>query len=374
MSASKPVIGIVGNAGAYGRWLQQFFVERMGLTVVGRDPGGDESLSERALVQRSDVLVFSAPIRHTPALIAHYVDIASGAEADQLWLDITSIKSTPVAAMLASKAEVVGLHPMCAPPKAPTLKGYPMAVCQARLARWRPWLEAFLAASQARCVTCDPQRHDQAMALVQGMVHASHMAQAATWRELAPAVGGLDALAAFATVGYELDRVTTTRMLAGNPAIYQDIQFENPHVAPMLARLGAHLQRLIDDVSRGDEAAREDMRAHLLADSAAYVGSDALATGSHAFEQLGYLRADLDEPCFLSVWLPRDRAGSLRELLSVFESRGITLDSIHSSRTAAGRLHFRIGFDAGTPRAVIDEVALAIEEAGIGQVLASGAR
>ena len=48
--------------------------------------------------------------------------------------------------MLASRAEVVGLHPMTAPPKTPTLKGRVMVVCEARLDAWRPWMASLLAA------------------------------------------------------------------------------------------------------------------------------------------------------------------------------------------------------------------------------------
>ncbi|KAG1242966.1 hypothetical protein G6F68_015978 [Rhizopus microsporus] len=61
--------------------------------------------------------------------------------------------------MLASQAEVVGLHPMTAPPKAPTLKGRVMVVCESRLQHWQPWVDALCAALQAECVrdgACQP--------------------------------------------------------------------------------------------------------------------------------------------------------------------------------------------------------------------------
>ena len=45
------------------------------------------------------MLVFSAPIRHTPALIAAYVQQSAGREQDRLWLDVTSLKEAPVQAM-----------------------------------------------------------------------------------------------------------------------------------------------------------------------------------------------------------------------------------------------------------------------------------
>lgn len=368
----RPVIGIVGSRGAYGRWLARFFRERMGLEVAGRDPDGDTALSERALIERADVLVFSAPIRHTPALIDRYVDIAAGAERGRLWLDVTSIKAAPVASLLRSQAEVAGLHPMCAPPKTATLKGRPLVVCAARVQAWRPWLQAFLEASQAECVAAEPDQHDRAMALVQALVHAVHLAQAAVCRERAPAIGGLAVLHALRTVGYELDLAVMRRILAGNPAIYEDIQFENPHVGPVLERLAAHIEALRERVRDGGEGARRAMREALLEQGAAFFGTDALAEGSHAFERLGYLLADLAEPRYLSVFLPEDRPGSLRALLSAFETRGINLDSIHSSRTPDGALHFRIGIGADADTEAVRGATEAIGRDGIGRVLASG--
>ena len=365
----RPVIGIVGSRGAYGRWLAQFFRERMGLEVIGRDVGGDTALSEHDLVIRADVLVFSAPIRATAGLIETYVRLANGAERGRLWLDITSIKSAPVTAMLASQAEVVGLHPMCAPPRAPTLKGRAMVVCEARLARWRGWLQDFLDATQADCMTATPGQHDQAMALVQGMVHASHMAQAMLWRELAPAVGGLAAIAPFHTVGYELDLAVTRRMLAGNPAIYQDIQFENPHVAPMLERLAAHTASLRDLVRAGDDPARERMRREWLQDSAAFFGTASLEQGSRHFERMAYLLADLAGASSLDVVLPADRPGSLRTLLSVFEAHGVNFESIHSSRVSNGELRFRLGLTADTPVDAVARAVATMESQGIASLV-----
>ena len=368
----RPVIGIVGSRGAYGVWLTRFFREQMGLQVIGRDLAGDTAVSERALIERADVLVFSAPIRTTPALIARYVQLAAGVEQGRLWLDITSIKSTPVAAMLVSHAEVVGLHPMCAPPRAPTLKGRAMVVCAARLDRWQPWLQTFLDATQANCMRAAPEQHDRVMALVQGMVHACHMAQGALWRELAPAVGGLDAIWPFHTVGYELDLAVTRRMLVGNPAIYQDIQFDNPHVAPMLDRLAEHVAALRDLVRAGDQPARERMREDWLQRSAAFFGDESLAEGSACFERLAYVLADLAAPACLEVVLPADRPGSLRALLSVFEQHGVNFDSIHSSRVSNGELHFRLGLACGTQADALARAVSLMEAGGIARRLQPG--
>ena len=362
-----PVIGIVGNAGAYGRWLAAFFRERMGLDVIGRDPRGDTTLSPRALVERADVLVFSTPIRAAAAIIDEYVVAAAGIETGKLWLDLTSIKQAPVEAMLRSNAEVVGLHPMAAPPKTPSLRGRVLAVCPARLSPWQSWVDALLVAFEAECVIIDPLAHDRAMALVQGLVHASHMTQAHVLQALADDTGGMPLLHALRTVGYELDLTVTGRILAGNPAIYEDIQFGNPHVLPMLERLSDAVALLHAQVTEGSDHARTVVRDRFLQQPTAWFGGDELAARSHGFERMGYLQADLQGRRYLSVYLPQDRPGSLRALLEVFERLGVNLGSIHSSRTPDGELHFRIGLDAMP----VSMTALrdAVESEGIGRVV-----
>ncbi|QKW57132.1 prephenate dehydrogenase [Stenotrophomonas sp. NA06056] len=363
-------IGIVGSAGAYGRWLTRFFEQHMQVRVIGHDPADPGSHAPEQLLEQADVLVFSAPIRHTSALIAEYARLSAGREQERLWLDVTSVKEAPVQAMLASRAEVVGLHPMTAPPKAPNLKGRVMVVCEARLQHWRPWVDALCLALQAECVRATPQHHDQMMALVQAMVHATHLAQAGVLREYQPQLGTLAAMLPYRSASFELDTAIISRILSLNPAIYEDIQFGNPYVAPMLQRLIGQLQTLQAQVGQGDDAARGAFRQELLGANRSAFGDQALAAGNYTFERVGYLLADLTERNALSVHLPEDRAGSLRELLNVFEQHGISLASIHSSRTPAGEVHFRIGFVAGSQPEAIAAAAAEVDASGIGRVLA----
>jgi len=362
-------VGIVGSAGAYGRWLARFFQQHMQLQVIGHDPSDPASHTPEQLLAQADVLVFSAPIRHTPALIADYVQQSAGREHDRLWLDVTSVKDAPVQAMLASHAEVVGLHPMTAPPKAPTLKGRVMVVCEARLQHWQPWVDSLCAALQAECVRATPQHHDQMMALVQAMVHATHLAQAGVLREYQPQLGDLAAMMPYRSASFELDTAIISRILSLNPAIYEDIQFGNPHVAPMLDRLLAQLQQLRTQLAQGDDAARAAFRQQLLLDNRDSLGSEVLADGNYTFERVGYLLADLTECNAISVHLPEDRPGSLRELLHVFERHRVSLASIHSSRTPAGEVHFRVGFVAGSDALALQAAAIEIDASGIGRVL-----
>jgi prephenate dehydrogenase len=366
---AHPVVGLVGSAGAYGRWLRRFFEQRMGLAVLGHDPAEPDGVDPERLLDEADVLVFATPIRHTPALIADYVRRAQGRERGRLWLDITSIKQAPVQAMLASQAEVVGLHPMTAPLKTPTLKGRVVVVCESRLAAWRPWVQHLLDALQGEYVHTSPEHHDRVMALVQAMVHAAHLGQAGVLRSFADELGEPSELLPYRSIGFEMDAAVIARILALNPEIYEDIQFGNPYTGQMLARLVAQLSRLQALVEQGDDTARAAFRQEFLASNRQLWGEATVAEGSYTFERVGYLLADLTEQRRLSVHLPEDRAGSLRALLNVFEEHGISLSSIHSSRTPAGEVHFRIGFDAGADVHKLRAAAAEIDRSGLGRVL-----
>ncbi len=367
---AAPRIGIVGSGGAYGRWLSGFFRARMGLEVIGHDPVDPHSQTPEELLEHADVLLFSAPIRHTPALIREYVRQSAGRERGRLWMDVTSIKAGPVAAMLESQASVAGLHPMTAPPKAPTLKGRVMVVCEARLdARWQAWLDALCVALQAECVRGSADHHDRVMALVQAMVHATHLAQAGVLRDYAPLLGTLEALMPYRSAAFELDAAVIARILSLNPVIYEDIQFGNPHAGEVLDRLLQQLQQLRALLAEGSDDARATFRQQFLAANREAVGEQTLRDGNYSFERVGYLLADLTDTRAMSVHLPEDRAGSLRELLHVFERHGISLASIHSSRTPAGEVHFRMGFVQAYAPDVLAAAAAEIDHSGIGRVL-----
>lgn len=364
----RPVIGLVGSEGAYGRWLRRFFETQMALEVLGHDPAASDGVGLDALLEAADVLLFCTPIRHTVAVIEDAVARSGGRERGRLWLDVTSIKAAPVAAMLRSRAEVVGLHPMTAPPRAPTLAGRVLVIDEARLERWRPWFQGLRSALAAECVWSDAERHDRIMALVQALVHATHLAQAGVLRGQVGELGDLSALLPFRSVSFELDASMIARILAQNPAIYEDIQFCNPHVLPVLDRLLGEIAALRDLVAQGDDAARAAFRARFL-DAARAAMAAALPAGSARFERLGYLLADLSGARAIDVHLPRDAPGSLRALLALFERHGISLDSLHSARTASGALHFRIGLPADVDAHALSAVRRELEGEGLGRVV-----
>ena len=166
-------------------------------------------------------------------------------------------------------------------------------------------------------------------------------------------------------------KAVAKEILSGNPAIYEDIQFGNPHAGEILRVLGQQVARMAALVEEGGDAARTAFRNEFLRDNHEAVGAAALAEGNYSYERIGYLLADLAAGQALSVHLPEDRPGSLRTLLHVFERHDVSLSSIHSSRTPEGEVHFRIGFDAGVDAAALQRAVSEIVATGIGRIVSS---
>ncbi len=364
-----PRVGILGAGGAYGRWLSDFFDRRLGLEVLGSDPALPGLPSAQTLRDECEVLIFALPIRHTARIIRELAAGMPERAVPPLWLDITSIKQAPVEAMLEAPVEVLGLHPMTAPPKSPTLKGRVLVVCEARLDHWRPFAERMLAALEAQCVRCAPAEHDAIMARVQALAHASSLALASVLADDEAPLSPPAALLPYRTPIFELANAMMTRILASNPAIYEDIQFGSAAVAPLLQRLAERTGELAALVGRGDEAGRQAFRERFLARSRTAFGELPLADGNAGFERLAYLMADLAEPRSLSIHLPEDRPGALRAVLEVFEAAAISIESIHSSRTPEGRVQFRIGFSRQQSDSAIRAALTQLEEGRLGIAL-----
>lgn len=223
----KVKIGIIGVNGKYGKWLKSFF-ETQNCEVVGSDSALSGGHSLENVVEVSQVIVFSVPIDKAVDVVLETIPFS---REDQLWLDVTSIKEPVVEAMLKSKAEVVGMHPMCAPPQQATLAGQTLVVCPARISKWSDWLERIIKATQAKVKVSLPKEHDKYMAVVQGLPHAFSLVMSSVIREL-----GLDPdeIMDYTSPFYRIALSLMGRILSQESELYANIQFCNPNISTML--------------------------------------------------------------------------------------------------------------------------------------------
>jgi len=241
--------GIIGGTGKMGS-LFAGVLARAGweVTVSGRST----PLASRDLAERADMVMVSVPIRETVQVIR---EIAPLLREDQVICDLTSLKVAPVQAMLASRAEVIGFHPMFGPAVAglrnQTIIATP-ARCREETAER---LYRIFRAEGARVTVTTPEAHDRMMAVIQGITHFSTLCMAGAMRTLGTDIG--EALASSSPV-YRIQLGLIGRLLGQDPALYADILQMNPESGLALSAFEQAVRDLRGRVASGDPAAFEE--------------------------------------------------------------------------------------------------------------------
>jgi prephenate dehydrogenase len=316
----------VGIAGRYGQWLERRFLE-LGHEVIGTDvvPGWQ---SLQAVVEQSDVVVFSVPIQQTVATVEAARPFS---RADQLWLDITSLKVDVMEAMLLSRADVIGLHPLCGP-DLPNWNGQTVALCYGRLSRpaWETFLLGFLRALKADYYVTDPVEHDRIMAYVQALPHALSMIMIGAFQSMEAHGLSVSEIEHYATPPYRLAVAAMARILAAHPDLYADIQIANRrHTTEVLRSVHHQAGQLLAEVEAGDR----QRIVQRLSRGRQQFRSRNIQSGMKGFLQMSRVMADLSSGNSKIIHTRRDQAGLLEQILAVFAKHRVNLSGLHSFKT-----------------------------------------
>jgi chorismate mutase/prephenate dehydrogenase len=247
-AAPSKSIAIIGGAGAMGNVLTRLFRD-LGHRVDVADLA--TSLTPEAAAAQADVVVISVPIRSTEDVIRR---IGPLVRPDALLIDVTSIKSAPLQAMLeATRASVVGTHPMFGP-NVHSLQGQRVVVCQGRGESWYDWLVANLRARGLVVTEADAEQHDRAMALVQVLTH--FQTQVFGWA-LARVGLPLAESHRFTSPAYLMELYVAARHFAQASELYGPIEMLNPEtrrVVSVFQKAAADLAEILEarDQSRFD--------------------------------------------------------------------------------------------------------------------------
>ena len=221
-------IAIIGGTGKFGQHLAQNLEQENQITISGKTKQEAEKIAEennwdygenKEIVQKADVVIVAVPISVTVDVIN---EIGPEITDDTLLCDITSVKKKPVEAMKQYSNEVVGMHPMYAPSN--SIKGQKIVLCPEKGEKWKQ-MKQFWTENQAEIHKTDPESHDKAMSLVQGLMHFSELVVAETIRK--SDMTGQD-MEQYSSPVYQLITDLTARMLNQKPGLYGSIQAENP--------------------------------------------------------------------------------------------------------------------------------------------------
>lgn len=344
------VVGIIGINGHFGQMLKGFF-GHLGCSVVGSDNKKPTGLSNAEIVKHSEVVIFSVPIKDTPAIIRSVLPYV---REDQLLMDVTSIKQPAVEAMLESKAQVVGLHPMFRP-EVP-FDGQTVVVCPARLTMhdWKTWVVNMLVATRAQIKWSTPAEHDKYMTTVQVIPHLGNLTSALLITEAGVSVS--ESLA-FTSPFYRVMFSLMGRLVSQSPNLYTSIVMENPETLTMLERRIAIEQRLVQMIRDKDQAGFEE----LFAQANAHFGPEVTKEANELFMRILGVLSTLygRNSVTLEFSKAQSRPGLLERISRVFSKRSINLTGINSVALDGQRLQFTLSFEQSRAS---DEVRRALEE------------
>jgi chorismate mutase/prephenate dehydrogenase len=212
-------VAILGGRGGMGRRLAEMFGD-LGHPVMVTDV--DTQLSNVEAAKAADVVVVSVPIAETEEVIR---EVGPHVRPDALLMDVTSVKTMPVEAMMeATEASVVGTHPMFGP-GVHTLSGQRVVMVKGRGDEWYEWVKSMLEARGLVVTETTAERHDEAMAIVQVLNHFhTQVLGLALSRMGTP----LEETLQFTSPAYLLEMYVTARHFAQAPSLYAEIEMRNP--------------------------------------------------------------------------------------------------------------------------------------------------
>lgn len=211
-------VAIIGGQGAMGRCMAGLFGD-LGHAVMIADLGTPLTPVEAAAA--ADVVVISVPIDVTVDVIRQ---IGPHVRPDALLMDVTSLKTGPLRAMLEhSRGSVLGTHPLFGP-SVHSLQGQRVVLTPGRGADWLGWVRTMLAARGLVLVETTPEEHDRVMAVVQVLVHFATEVLGAT---LARVGLPLEETLRYMSPIYLMQVLLAGRHFAQSPDLYAAIQMGN---------------------------------------------------------------------------------------------------------------------------------------------------
>lgn len=249
---------IIGGTGETGRWFAGFYKKHGFEVVIWGINRKKEVADELGVtfaddldreIRSSNIVMISVPINITEKTIS---DIAPKMPHDSLLMDITSIKTGPMEAMIKyapPDVEILGSHPMFGP-SIPDIRGQIVIFTQVegKCGKWFPIIKSLYENNGAHIEIMSAAEHDRMMAVVQGLTHFAYITIGTVFRELEFDVARSRR---FMSPIYDIMLDLVGRILAQNPYLYAMIQM-NPEVAKVHKAYIDQCNRMAETVKRKD--------------------------------------------------------------------------------------------------------------------------
>lgn len=237
---------IVGGSGGMGRLYHRFFASS-GHEVRILEKSGWKNVA--SLVNDIDLVIISVPIPVTASVIKRIAPLLNDTA---ILADFTSNKNGLLPLMNKHhKGPVISLHPMHGP-DVPNLSKQLMLFCPGNRVDDTDWLIRQFELWGMRIKEVEPEKHDHAMHLIQGLRHFVAMLHGSFMREydLRP-----EDILDFSSPIYRAELMMTGRIFAQDAELYADIVLSNEERRKLLETFYLHQSKLIEIVINNDKQA-----------------------------------------------------------------------------------------------------------------------
>jgi prephenate dehydrogenase len=154
-----------------------------------------------------------------------------------------------------SVSEVIGCHPLFGP-RIDSIAGQHVVLCPARTGKWLSWLTDIFERNGAFVLAATPEKHDQMMAIIQGLNHFNTIMMGLVLRKTGVS---LSELMKFATPVFRAKMEIMERIFCQNPGLYADILTLNPEIRRHIDTYEQSVAQLKNLICQGDAAGIADM-------------------------------------------------------------------------------------------------------------------
>ncbi len=235
---------LVGGLGSMGQYFHNWFADAgYNIRILDRHdwPNADK------LCEGIELAIISVPIEVTNAVADR---LGPYLPADCVLADITSIKESPLNAMLDShEGPVVGLHPLFGPTTS-TMDKQIVVVTPGRNLPACKWLIDQFSVWGSIILQVSAKEHDEVMSIVQTL---RHFATFAFGQFLRRRHVDLSRTLEFSSPIYRLELGMVGRLFAQDPSLYSEIIFASPERLTLLKDFLTSLTENLAMIEKGDK-------------------------------------------------------------------------------------------------------------------------
>jgi len=237
------IVGVVGGTGGMGRLFAEFF-KRHDYDVIISSRRTD--ITPEKCAEMSDILIITVPIADTIDVIKRLAPLV---KKDGLIMDLTSLKSREVETMMTySVCEVLGCHPVFGP-SVTTFENQVVVLTPGRGDYWLPKISALMNEEKAIVKISTPEKHDEIMSIVQGLMHLTTITFVDTLLNLNADINEINN---YSSPVYRIRSDFANRILNQNPELYADISLNNPSTLVVMEKYLTAVNDMISIVTHKD--------------------------------------------------------------------------------------------------------------------------